>query len=954
MRNTYFTPKTSVKHFLLTFFLLAVSLTSKAQVRIDFTQRASQYTPTKKIYNVKGDFTMIGNTNLTRQSYSNTENNNNTTMVYVDVDGNSTNGVDGKPTFNSSSADLTFSTENGATPSCSNIVYAGLYWTGKASSDNASSSPETFSLTRTISGTSYTKSFNKRQISFKGPGASSYTQFTAASSNIYYPLSSDAYIYSAYVEVTDYVRQNGLGTYTAADIAVRDGNGGNTGYSGGWGLIVVYENTKMKYRDVTIFDGHAFVLSSNSNGNNLPVSGFNTVQTGNVGVKLGIMASEGDVNLTGDYLKIQKLSSTQYLDLSHTGNSTTNFFNSSINTGGNTRNPNLQNNTGIDISMFNLPNAGNAVIGNNQTQTNFIYGTSGDTYAIFAIAMSVDAYKPEAESIITATTINNVPVTSEPYVALPNEEIGFNVDVRNLGTEAINNFKVVVPIPYNASYVPGSANATALFTPLPSPNNVYFDANLGATGSVVWDMGTLPLPANPSVLLGKLRFKLTATTNCSILLNPTCGSPIYINGSTNGTGATTGISFSGARAIKGYSQNGNCTGQPIPETLAIGINGANYVASNCINTPVVQTFGFCQAGSTIGTTQLAPNFPPGSMFYNEFPVTVNSIQYSDVNPIPLVAGSTVTYYAVPPNTTGCTFPFIVTKCKLIDAKNDTFGSINGTTGNNNIGNIFNNNGSGSDTLDNVQTNLSQVNLSIVTPATAINGGQVPYIDLATGNVVVPAGTSAGTYTITYKICEKTAASNCDTAVVTITCPNPVINAVNDTISGGNGANGNPNAGNVLATNGNGPDTLNGTPVTIAQVNMTVTTAATPINNGPVPSIDVTTGQVSIPAGTPAGNYTIVYQICEKLNPSNCDSATVTINVTAPAIDAVNDTILGGNGANGNPNAGNVLATNGNGPDTLNGTPVTIAQVNMTVTTAATPINNGPVPSIDVTTGQVSI
>jgi hypothetical protein len=39
----------------------------------------------------------------------------------------------------------------------------------------------------------------------------------------------------------------------------------------------------------------------------------------------------------------------------------------------------------------------------------------------------------------------------------------------------------------------------------------------------------------------------------------------------------------------------------------------------------------------------------------------------------------------------------------------------------------------------------------------------------------------------------------------------------------------------------------------------------------------------------AGTYTITYQICEKLNTANCDTATVTVPAAAVAvIDAVND------------------------------------------------------------------
>ncbi|MGX7668984.1 beta strand repeat-containing protein, partial [Flavobacterium pedocola] len=286
---------------------------------------------------------------------------------------------------------------------------------------------------------------------------------------------------------------------------------------------------------------------------------------------------------------------------------------------------------------------------------------------------------------------------------------------------------------------------------------------------------------------------------------------------------------------------------------------------------------------------------------------------------------------------------------VIIAQNDTINGGNGTTGNPNAGNVLNNNGNGFDTLNGSNVAISQVNLTVTTPATPIGNNPVPIISTTTGQVSVPAGTPAGTYTLVYQICEKLNPTNCDPATVTVTVTAPAIIAQNDTISGGNGTTGNPNAGNVLNNNGNGPDTLNGSPVAISQVNLTVTTPATPIGNNPVPSISTTTGQVSVPAGTPAGTYTLVYQICEKLNPNNCDSANVTVTVAPPPIVATDDPINGGNGTSGNPNVGNVLNN-----DTLNGNPVSISQVNLTITTTATPIGNNPVPLISPSNGQVSV
>ncbi|MGV9005004.1 MAG: hypothetical protein ACOH1G_13260, partial [Flavobacterium sp.] len=989
MKNLYTMKVNNMLKFLvlLVAFLFGNSIDSNAQVRKAFTQRSSQYTPGKKIYNVKGDFTMLGNTALTPQNYSPTTNNNGQFMTYVDTDNDPS-------TFNSSSSTLVLSSENSANPLCSNIVYAGLYWTGKSSANdsfnvtknaqtgtqnvnnnlnvvhnqniantnfslsisrnnpasnnrnpiytfsgngssyafnylNSGTSRVTLSInggsainipvtvngagtqatlnspyvitdggvtltiqklyrdaSTTAAATTYqssstadvnvtgavpvfgnvTKTFNKRQVSLKGPAASSYTSVTASTNNIYYPNGTDDNIFSAYVEITDYVKTNGIGEYFVADLPLLEGNVSGTGYSGGWGMIVIYENSKMKYRDITIFDGYAYVNSGNTAGFDLPVSGFNTVQSGNVGMKIGLMASEGDVSFVGDYFKIRKLNSANYLDLSHSGNTTTNFFNSSINAGG-ARNPQLSNNTGIDIAMVELNNPNNTIIGNSQDSTNFRYGTNGDTYSIFAIAMAVDAYVPEAEGLLTATTINNAPAVL-PYVTLPGQDVGFSIDVKNLGTEAINNYKVIVPIPYNTSYVTGSATGTIFYT---NPNTTItgnYVASLGATGSIVWDFGTLPLPANPSVLLAKLNFKLKATTDCAILNNASCASIIGVGGTSTGIGATTSVPLNNSKLIQGYTQNGNCVGEPVPSPINVGINGASYVSANCPNSNVVRNFTFCSSSTTVGTSEIASNFPAGSMFYNEFPVNINSIEYSDENPIPLVAGSTVNYFAVPAGGgSGCNFPFTISKCRKIIAQDDTLNGGNGANGNPNIGNIFNNNGNGVDTLNGNPTNNTQVNVSITTPATSINGNPVPTINTSTGVVSVPPGTPAGIYTITYEICEMGNNSNCDSAIVTITVTAPAILAVNDPISIQCATPG--LIGNAISN-----DLLNNASFTADKVNISL------ISGGNINiNFDTVTGDISILSGLSVGQYTLKYKICEKINPNNCSIANVVITVS---------------------------------------------------------------------------
>ena len=650
MKNKYNISGTAA-NILIVIFTLVANLfygNISAQVIVPFTQRTSEYTPSKTIYNIRGDYTIIGNTNLTLSSYGDNKNNSNNFMVYVDVDGNSN-------TLNSSSATLNFSTENSANPECSRIVYAGLYWTGRSS--NSTSSPDVFTVTKG----NVTKTYDKHVVYIKGPAGSNYTEIRAKNENIYYPQTDHGMMYSAYAEITDYVRANGIGEYTIADIALIEGNGGGTGYYGGWGMIVIYENAKMKWRDITVFDGHAYVIGGNAS-HDLSVSGFNTVQSGPVNMKLGLMAGEGDVGITGDYFKIIN-QQNNWVSLNHTGNSATNFFNGSIVTGGNSRTPNLKNNTGLDICMFDVPNPNNSVITNNQTSTQFRYGSTQDTYIIFFMAMAVDAYIPFPEGVNSVSSINgNQP--GNPITAEPGQEVEFTLEIKNKGSEPINNFVVTIDVPYTVSYV--SSSGSINFTPAPTPNNLYYDANLGPNGSIVWNLGTLPEPSNPETVLATLTYKYKVTTDCNILSNPICVPNIVSNGSFSGTGAVSNISFSGLNFIQGYHGSGQCQGEPILDPLSVAIDYNDYVNQNCSANNNYKDFSYCNFSGNIPVTDIDDYFPAGSKFYNEYPVTSSSVEYNASNPFPNING-TNTYYAVPPGLTDCYFEFTISVNSITSA-----------------------------------------------------------------------------------------------------------------------------------------------------------------------------------------------------------------------------------------------------------------------------------------------
>ena len=245
----------------------------------------------------------------------------------------------------------------------------------------------------------------------------------------------------------------------------------------------------------------------------------------------------------------------------------------------------------------------------------------------------------------------------------------------------------------------------------------------------------------------------------------------------------------------------------------------------------------------------------------------------------------------------------------IVATNDSATGINGYAGATAVVNAFT-----ADTVNGVAASTTNATLAVA------GGSTVPAgltFDTATGNVNVAAGTPAGTYSFDYTICEKLNPTNCKTATISVTVVAATIAADADNVSGVNGATGAPNVLDVIDG-----DTLNGTQVTLAQVNVSVTTPAVPASPGaPVPTLDVATGQVSVPAGTPAGSYTITYKICEKLNPTNCSTNVATV-VVNPSIDLV---IAKSNGTtsvfSGSTTTYTLTVTN-NGPDAATGAVVT--------------------------------
>ncbi|HZL11045.1 MAG TPA: gliding motility-associated C-terminal domain-containing protein, partial [Prolixibacteraceae bacterium] len=150
---------------------------------------------------------------------------------------------------------------------------------------------------------------------------------------------------------------------------------------------------------------------------------------------------------------------------------------------------------------------------------------------------------------------------------------------------------------------------------------------------------------------------------------------------------------------------------------------------------------------------------------------------------------------------------------------------------------------------------------------------------ASGELTIPAGTAAGDYTITYTVCEKLNPANCSSSSVEVTVEAASISAVADDFSESivNGANGGI-VGDLTAN-----DLLNGQPVNDQYITISIS------DNGGLSGATIgENGILSLSPETPAGTYTLTYQVCENLNISNCSSALVVITIGAPDLDALSD------------------------------------------------------------------
>ncbi|MBI3194290.1 MAG: DUF11 domain-containing protein, partial [Ignavibacteriae bacterium] len=321
---------------------------ANAQIYNNFTSVFTQ--------NQKGNIVFVGNALMTCPSGGNcskaqggaSDQNNNYSMIQIDVDGDGT-------TINSSTADFTI-------PTGGSVLWAGLYWGAVSSSSS------------------------RNQVKFATPVAG-YTTITGT-------VGATSYGYQGFADVTTRVQQGGSGTYKVGNVQANTG----TNKWAGWTLVIVVQDPTQKLRNLNVYNGLALVSQSNQSVT-FTISGFKTPLSGPVNTQLGIVAYDGDKGFTGDKLNLNSTVVT------NTINTSTDFFNSSIsylNAFVTSKNPNYVNQLGFDADVVDASN----IIPNGATSATLTLTTSGESYIPGCVTTAIELFAPDIQTAKTGLDLN--------------------------------------------------------------------------------------------------------------------------------------------------------------------------------------------------------------------------------------------------------------------------------------------------------------------------------------------------------------------------------------------------------------------------------------------------------------------------------------------------------------------------------------------------------------------
>ena len=353
-------------------------------------------------------------------------------------------------------------------PTNSTVLYAELIWAGAAQ------------ITTDTTPTGDVLPYLDRSVRFILPNgvtnliapdpvtASVVTNGTAANpAALFYVRSAD---------VTTLVQAGGAGTYSVGGVPACVLAGENANNAAGWTLAVIYGNSALHQRNLSLFVGNSFAATTAPTPAPVGVVGFCAPPTGAVNGYLFVSAIEGDPSKTGDQMLFGPTTNTLAV-LSGPNNRSTNFFAGQINY----CQPDSTNNGTLDTSgTFGLSNSVPPNVGFSARQgwditcvnvsaglTNGIQSayaqnvTQGDGYSVNALALQIDVGAPDlssAQSVDKASTFVGDTLT-------------YSVVITNSGIADAQNVVFTDPLPSGTSFIPDTFTTNGVVVSGANPVN---------------------------------------------------------------------------------------------------------------------------------------------------------------------------------------------------------------------------------------------------------------------------------------------------------------------------------------------------------------------------------------------------------------------------------------------------------------------------------------------------
>lgn len=397
-------------------------------------------------------------------------------------------------TYNSSSADLTL-------PSCSQVLFAGLYWGATQGKD----------------GTNTSWIVNETSIKLKLPGSSTYTSLTATQTDYHNSTLVPGLPHTGYRcfrDITSLVNvTNANGTYTIANVVNPTGVQNS---SAGWTIVVAYSDPATIVRNLTVFDG-SVIMNGGDPALTVPISGFLTPPSGPVSIELGAVVFDGDRVSTDEFSFKQNSNPLVGSYSNLTPNATANLndmWNSTISYKGTlvtTRNPAYANTLGYDADIIEVDNTGNSILGNNQSSASIRFSSPSENYMIQVASTAISQYTPTFNMSKSSTDING-------GTLLPGDEIRYQIDYTNSGNDASTATTIFDNIPTGTTYKPGSLRINGVAKSDASAND---EAEYDFTNNrVVFRLGTGANGTNGGEVApsgtGTVTFEVYTSRSCEV------------------------------------------------------------------------------------------------------------------------------------------------------------------------------------------------------------------------------------------------------------------------------------------------------------------------------------------------------------------------------------------------------------------------------------------------------